>query len=166
MSSRPQSQRDPAEDDAVLHFVEKFALMLTDAGMPRMPARALAALLVAHDGGMTAADLARTLRISPAAVSGAVRYLIQVGMAQRGRRPGERRDHYFIDDDTWYSSVGQRDQLYQALCDTLDEGVEAVGRDTVRGRRIAEIRDFFRFLAKEMPLLVERWLEQRRSTSP
>lgn len=166
MSSRPQSQRDPAEDDVVLHFVEKFALILSDAGMPRMPARALSALLVAHDGGMTAADLARTLRISPAAVSGAVRYLTQVGMAKRGRRPGERRDHYFIDDDTWYSSISQREQLFQALCDTLDEGVEAVGRDSVRGHRISEIRDFFSFLAKEMPLLVERWLEHRRSPAP
>ncbi|MFD2418320.1 GbsR/MarR family transcriptional regulator [Amycolatopsis pigmentata] len=163
MSSRPQSQRDPAEDDAVLHFVEKFALILADAGMPRMPARVSAALLVAHDGGMTAGDLARTLQISPAAVSGAVRYLIQVGMAKRGRRPGERRDHYFIDDDTWYSAITQREQLFQALCDTLDEGVAAVGRDSVRGHRVSELRDFFRFLAKEMPLLVERWQEQRRS---
>jgi predicted transcriptional regulator len=165
MSSRPQSQRDPAGEDAVLRFVEKFALLLTDAGMPRMPARVFSAILAAQGDGMTAADLAETLKISPAAVSGAVRYLIQVRMVERGRRPGERRDHYFIGDDTWYSTVGERDKLFQTLADALDEGAEAVGVETLSGRRLAEIRDFYRFLGKEIPLLVHRWLELRAKES-
>src|SRR5437763_11101201 len=161
--SQPQPDRDDRDRDAaVLRFVEKFALILTNAGMPRMPARVFSALLVA-DGGMTAAGLADRLRISAAAVSGAVRYLTQVNMVERGRTPGERRDHYFVRDDTWYSTVTERDQLYQALCDVLDEGTGAVGTDTACGRRLAEIRDFFKFLAEEMPLLVERWREQQRS---
>jgi DNA-binding transcriptional regulator GbsR (MarR family) len=145
--------------------VEKFALLLTDAGMPRMPARVFSAILAAQDGGMTAADLAETLKISPAAVSGAVRYLIQVRMVERGRRPGERRDHYFIGDDTWFSTVGERDKLFQTLADALDEGAEAVGAETVSGRRLAEIRDFYRFLGKEIPQLVHRWMELRAKRS-
>lgn len=163
MSSRPQSQRDPAERDAVLHFVEKFALLLTDAGMPRMPARVFTLLLAEDEAGLTAAELAEALTISPAAVSGAVKYLIQVGLAERGRRPGERRDHYFIDDHTWYSSVGDRNKLYQTLCDALDEGVQAVGPDTARGQRLGETRDFFKLLARELPLLVDRWLRERKA---
>src|SRR2546423_66686 len=117
MSPRPQSQRDPAEDDAVLNFVEKLALALNNVGLPRMPARVFSTLLVAPEAGMTASDLAETLQISPAAVSGAVRYLIQVVMAQRGRRPGERRDHYYIGEDMWYETVGSRDQMYHSLAD-------------------------------------------------
>ncbi|WP_027941245.1 GbsR/MarR family transcriptional regulator [Amycolatopsis taiwanensis] len=165
MSSRPQSQRDPATDDAVLHFVEKFALLLTDAGMPRMPARVFSLLLTVDGAGLTAAGVAEALNISPAAVSGAVKYLMQVSMVQRGRRPGERRDHYFIGDDAWYHTLGDRDKMFQTLCDTLDEGVQAVGPDTVRGRRLAETRDFFSFLAVEMSRLVERWLQQREAES-
>lgn len=165
MSSRPKSQRDPAERDAVLHFVEKFALLLTSAGMPRMPARVFSLLLSEDEAGLSAAELAEALSISPAAVSGAVKYLVQVDMAERGRRPGERRDHYFIADDTWYSTIGDRDKLYQTLCDVLDEGVQAVGPDTARGHRLADTRDFFRFLARELPLLVERWLREREAGS-
>lgn len=156
---------DSAGDDAVLSFVEKFALLLTDAGMPRMPARVFSLLLVAERPGMTAGALAEALTISPAAVSGAVKYLVQVGLVERGRRPGERRDHYFIGDDTWYSGLGGRDKLYQALVEALDEGVEAVGPDTTRGRRLAETRDFFSFLAKEMPRLIARWLQERKAGS-
>ena len=43
--------------------------------MGRMPARAFAAILAADDGRRTAAELAELLEVSPAAVSGAVRYL-------------------------------------------------------------------------------------------
>ncbi|HKS44628.1 MAG TPA: MarR family transcriptional regulator [Amycolatopsis sp.] len=165
MSSRPQSQRDPAEDDAVLRFVEKFALLLTNAGMARMPARVFSALLVAGSDGMTAAELAEMLQISPAAVSGAVRYNMQLNMIERGRRPGERRDHYFIGDEQWYYTVGHRDVLFRTLCDALDEGVQAVGPNTDRGRRLAETRDFFNFLAKELPMLVERWRQHWEAKS-
>ena len=68
--------------------------------MARMPARVFAAILTADDGRCTAAELAGTLGVSPAAVSGAVRYLMQLGLVRRERDPGERRDHYRISSDT------------------------------------------------------------------
>src|SRR5215211_9206123 len=76
------------DDEAVRRFVERFALDLAEAGMPRMPARVFAAILSAHDGRCTAADLAGALRVSPAAVSGAVRYLAQLGLVRRERSRG------------------------------------------------------------------------------
>ena len=47
--------------------------MLAEAGIARMPARVFAALLVTESGSLTAAELARQLHVSPAAVSGAAR---------------------------------------------------------------------------------------------
>jgi hypothetical protein len=38
-----------------------------------------------------------------------------------------------------------------------------VGQDTPAGQRLLETRDFFLFLAKELPLLVDRWREQREA---
>ena len=46
--------------------------------MQRMPARVFAALLASDDGALTSAELGEQLQVSPAAVSGAVRYLAQV----------------------------------------------------------------------------------------
>jgi DNA-binding transcriptional regulator GbsR (MarR family) len=74
-----------------------------------MPARVFVALLVSDDGRRTAAELAEMLKVSPAAISNAVRYLQQVRLAVREREPGERRDHYRLYDDTWYEAVTQRD---------------------------------------------------------
>jgi predicted transcriptional regulator len=131
-----------------------------------MPARVFAATLASQQGSLTAGELTEVLQISPAAVSGAVRYLAQVGLLHRERRPGERRDHFFIGNDFWYEVVGEKDQLYRALSDALDEGLAAVGPDTLAGRRIAETRDFFNYLSKELPLLVERWRRRRVTANP
>lgn len=152
-----------SDENAIGSFVEKFALALTHEGLQRMPARVFAALLATPKGRLTAAELAETLQISPAAVSGAVRYLTQVGMIHRGREPGARRDHFSIGDDQWYEIVGKKDNAYLRLADVLDEGVAAVGTGTDAAERIAETRDFFEFLAKEMPLLVQRFADERRA---
>ena len=97
-------------DDAA-RFVERFGAMLEEGGVPRMPARVFAALLATDSGRLTAAELAEQLRISPAAVSGAVRYLIQVGLVTREREPGSRRDVYALHHDLWYEAIVNREPL-------------------------------------------------------
>jgi len=49
-----------------------------------MAVRVFVALLVSDDGRRTAAELAEMLRVSPAAVSNAVRYLQQVRLVAGG----------------------------------------------------------------------------------
>ena len=77
------TQRDPEQ---VRAFVEHLALVFTDWGFPRMPSRVLITLMAADEEALTAAELAERLDVSPAAISGAVRYLIHIGMLQRCRR--------------------------------------------------------------------------------
>jgi predicted transcriptional regulator len=77
-----------------------------------MAARVFVALLVSDDGRRTAAELAEMLRVSPAAVSNAVRYLQQVRLVAREREPGERRDHYRVySGDTRYEVITRRDEM-------------------------------------------------------
>src|SRR6266540_1717870 len=128
------------DDEAVRRFVERFALDLVEAGMTRMPARVFAAIIIADDGRLTAAELAERLHVSPAAISGAVRYLTQVRMLARDREPGERRDHYRVTTETWYEAIAQRDQLVARWEDDLAEGVKAVGPDSPAGIRLEETR--------------------------
>jgi DNA-binding transcriptional regulator GbsR (MarR family) len=152
---------DPVEqssgDEAVRRFVERFALLLTEAGMPRMPARVFACVLAEDEGQLTAGELAERLGVSPAAISGAVRYLTQVGMLDRHREPGERRDHYRLRDDLWYEIYAYRGEMLRRWERALVEGVELLGTDRPAGRRIEETREFFAFLREELPALMERW---------
>ena len=155
----PGGERD---DDAVARFVERFALTFSEAGVPRMPARVFSALLVSDEGRRTAAELAENLKVSPAAVSNAVRYLTQAGLVAREREPGERRDHYRIHGgDTWYEVTIRREAMLERWQEDLREGIRAVGAGTPAGRRLEETRLFYQFVHEETPRLLERWREFR-----
>jgi len=147
--------------EAVARFVERFAAGLTDAGMPRMPARVFAALLVTDSGQRTAAELAEQLHSSAGAISGAVRYLTQTQLVDRERVPGSRKDHYRVRDDVWHVATVRRDDNLRRWQSALADGIAAVGADTPAGARLAETQEFFAFLQQEMPALVERWQEHR-----
>jgi DNA-binding transcriptional regulator GbsR (MarR family) len=150
-------------DDAILRFVERFALALTEAGWPRMPARVFACLLCEDSGWLTAGALASRLRVSPAAISGAVRYLVQIGLVSRDREPGARTDHYRIEDDAWYEAITRRNDALVRWDAALAEGVKVVGADAPAGRRLAESREFFAFLHDELVRMMERWRQSKRS---
>jgi MarR family protein len=154
------------DDDDVLRFIEQFALLLTDGGIPRMPARVFACVLAEDAGQLTAGELAERLRVSPAAISGAARYLIQVGLLVKAREPGARRDHYRLADDLWYEVLTDRETLLRRWEAGLGEGAALLGPDTPAGRRLEETRAFFAFLRGELAPMMARWREQRRDAGP
>ena len=147
--------------DAVARFVERFGSALEEGGVPRMPARVFAALLATDSGRLTAAELSERLQISPAAVSGAVRYLIQANLLSREREPGSRRDVYRLHNDVWYEAIVNREPLLSRWQRAIEDGVEAVGQDTPAGLRLSETAEFFAFLQAEMPAMLARWRAQR-----
>ena len=159
MVPRASSTRDP---DVVSQFVEKFAAVLTETGFPRMPARLFAALLASDSGTMTAPELAGLLRISPAAISGAVRYLTQVNLVSREHAPGSRREHYRVHSDVWYEAMARRDRVLSRCEQSLRDGIELLGRDTGAGARMAETLAFFEFIQAELHSLLDRWRERKR----
>ncbi|MCX5304735.1 MarR family transcriptional regulator [Streptomyces sp. NBC_00160] len=148
---------DARDGDAVSRFVERFAAQLTEAGMQRMAARVFAQLLASDGGAMTSAELGEALRISPAAVSGAVSYLTQVNMVSREREPGSRRDRYVLHNELWYETFTRRDQVLTLWEKTLREGAATLGTDSPAGARVAETAAFFEFMQGEMLGLMDRW---------
>jgi len=148
------ADRDP---DQVRAFVEHLALVFTDWGFPRMPSRVLITLMAADEEALTAAELADRLDVSPAAISGAVRYLIHIGMLQRVPTPGSRRDGYRLPLDPWYESASLRDGYMSQVVASSTEGVAALGAETAAGRRIGRMRDFFVFVHAELGDLLAKW---------
>ncbi|MEV5433870.1 MarR family transcriptional regulator [Streptomyces sp. NPDC052701] len=158
MTERKAAARDP---EAVSRFVEHFAAQLVEAGLPRMPARVFAALLASDTGALTSAELGEQLRISPAAVSGAVRYLAQLHMLSREREPGSRRERYRVHSDQWYEALTNREAIIKRWEDALREGVAGLGADTPAGRRLTETLAFFEFIERDLTGMMERWRAHR-----
>jgi DNA-binding transcriptional regulator GbsR (MarR family) len=150
-----------AIQDAADRFIERMGGALTDAGLARLPSRVFSALVVDDDGRMTAAELAERLQVSPAAISGAVKYLAQIGFLHRERERGSRRDVYAVDDDAWHQAIMRRDQTYRPMLNALDDALEGLDAGTSPHHRLAIMREFLSFVNDEMVGIAERWLERR-----
>jgi predicted ArsR family transcriptional regulator len=148
-----------ARDEQALRMaVEKSAATLTAAGFPKMPARLLMTLLVADEGGLTAAELAETLGVSAAAVSGGVRYLQNLGVAHRVAQHGSRRDRYELVEDAWYTTALKNSPLYATLASLAESVLDALGTPgSAAAVRVQDMADFYRFLEVRMPQLLEEW---------
>ena len=143
--------------DPMFGYIERFTSVMVAAGMPPMPSRVFVALMVTDSGRLTAAELAEMLRISPAAVSGAVRYLIQLGLVHKERVPGSRRDYYRMPGTMWDDLLRMRDQVMSRWAALVREGIDLVGPDTAAGARLAEQAAFLEFATREMAGLLTRW---------
>jgi hypothetical protein len=153
-------------NETLLRYIERFALLLRESGMPPMPARVFAYALANDTDRYTAAELAEGLRVSPAAISGAVRYLVQVGLLARDRKPGTVGGLYRLyDDDVWYQIYRSQLGSLRRYQEMAAEGVVIVGADTPGGRRLRETSEFFGFLSDEYPEVMERW-HARGSAEP
>ncbi|HKU11770.1 MAG TPA: MarR family transcriptional regulator [Sinomonas sp.] len=140
---------------------ETSAAVLAAAGFPKMPARALMALVVSEEGWLTAAELGEVLGASPAAVSGAVRYLQTVGFVHRVSQPGSRRDRYALPDNAWYVASLRQNPVYERLADLADATAAALPEDSGARGRVSEMASFYRFLMSRLPELLDEWEQAR-----
>ena len=148
--------KEPSRE-AVSQFVERFAGVLANSGVPTMSARVMGAMLVSPTGTMTAAELAESLRISQPAVSGAVRQLLQVAFISRERLPGSRKDHYRIRDDVFAAILERRNQALGEWESTSRSGAALFGEDSPVRHRLTEAADFFAFIHADMDQLIKNW---------
>ena len=150
------------------HAAEHLALVLSDHGLQRMTARVLATLLFTEQPSVTMGELAERLEASSGAISGAIKMLTSVGLAERVPVPASRRDHYRLRDDAWAVLYTNQNAVISAMQAAAEVGISATGHDSLAGRRLTEMRDFYAFLLDEIPALLDRWHQQSvpRSTGP
>jgi DNA-binding MarR family transcriptional regulator len=144
----------PAE---ISQFVERFAGVLANSGVPTMSARVMARMLVSPTGTMTAAELAESLKISQPAVSGAVRQLIQVSFITRERLPGSRKDHYRIRDDVFAAILERRNNALGEWESSVLSGVDLFGPESVVGQRLTANAEFFAFIREDLNQMIKNW---------
>lgn len=153
-------------DDRHGEFIEEVGVLLSDMGLPRMGAKAFAALLTAPEEGLTARELAERISASPAAISGAIRMLTQFKMVRRSRRPGERADRYTIGENFWEEAITAEMQAYGPMIATIERALDHLTLSPAARDRMTETRDFLQFFTDEMPRLIALWNESRRQPLP
>jgi DNA-binding transcriptional regulator GbsR (MarR family) len=139
---------------------EQLALVLANHGMQRMTARVLATLLFTEQPTVTAVELADRLQASSGAISGAIRMLTSVGLAERVPAPASRRDHYRLRDNAWAVLFTNQNEVIRAMQAAAEAGIKATESHSVARERLTQMHDFYAFLLDEIPALLDRWRQQ------
>src|SRR3954447_5793141 len=145
--------------------VERLGRVLEESGVPRMPARGFAYILAEESDRYTAADLAEGLQVSPAAISGAVRYLTQTHLVVKERRPSGRGDLYrVVDGDVWGTIMTARLPLMDHYVASLEKAVDLLEPGSPGRARVEETRDYFTFAREGLSDLADRWAKYHAET--
>ncbi|OLV18003.1 hypothetical protein BOO71_0007066 [Deinococcus marmoris] len=156
MSDTPQVPASFAPTAESGQFMERAGLLFEMVGMPRAAGRVLGALLVAPSGGLTPAELAASLQASRASLSGAIKYLTLMGLAERAPNPGERADRFRVRPNAWATLTEQGNRKLQTLHDLAAEGLRALpqGADATPLR---EMERFYGHWLRLFPAVLEEW---------
>ncbi|MER6912437.1 helix-turn-helix domain-containing protein [Streptomyces sp. NPDC000594] len=146
--------RDPRLVDEV--DAQSMELMV-QAGLPPMMARVLAALFTTDSGSLTAAQLVRRLRVSPASVSKAVGYLDGQALIRRERDPHSRAERYVIDDDVVFQSIvaGARNQT--RIAEACGIAARKLGTTTPAGARLENTSRFLLHVLDDLVRSARHW---------
>ncbi len=150
-------QKDASE------FADALGTYMEVTGQPRLAGRLMGWLLVCDPPEQSALELATSLGVSRSAVSAVTQHATRMGVLERVAVPGTREVHYRIAEDAWAQVARGNIPLMQSVRRAADRALESLSsREPGKNRRLAEMRDMYAFIEREIPVLLERWEEQQR----
>lgn len=144
-------------------YVESFGLYWEQAGLPRMAGRILSWLLICDPPHQTMHQLTEALQASKSSISTGTRMLIQMGIIERLSIPGQRRDHYRVVPDSWSHIMEEKaKKQFTELRRLSERGLALLdGASPARRQRLEEMRDYYVFMEREFPLILDHWRAHR-----
>jgi DNA-binding MarR family transcriptional regulator len=131
-------------------YAELFAETMVETGLPRMASRVLAYLYTADSPSLTAGELVRELKVSPASISKAISYLESLELVRREPDPAKRHEHYLIAEDIWVQAWRTSARANANWAGVAGKGAELFDPATPAGERLDRMSQFFRQLSDDM----------------
>jgi DNA-binding transcriptional regulator GbsR (MarR family) len=150
--------------DAESEFVEAMGRFLGSVGMTPMAGRMWAWLLICDPPEQTAADLADALHASRGAISGTARLLTAAGMVRRTTKRGDRREYFSAPPGAFVALIRSAESSYGRIRELAEQGLAASRDHPPAARaRLQEVHDFYAFVEREVPTLIERYFARRET---
>jgi hypothetical protein len=146
-------------------FVEELGTFFELVGFSRMAGRVWGFLLVSEEPEVSAADLADGLAASGGSISTATRALLRGGMIRRVRRPNQRRAYFTLDAEAVPRAMTQRLAVVSSMVALAARGLEVFGDSALVRTRLEELHDFYAWMERELPVLMERWQQERGAST-
>jgi DNA-binding transcriptional regulator GbsR (MarR family) len=141
-------------------FAEDVGRVFEGFGIARMAGRVLGWLLICDPPRQSSADLIAALGATKGSISTATRMLQAAGLIDRVAVPGRRGDAFELRPDAFHQAHDQLGTM-RIFRELMERGLNVLGDPrTPRAARLRRTRDFYAYLEREFPALVQRFLDQ------
>ncbi|MCB2175525.1 MAG: MarR family transcriptional regulator [Actinomycetales bacterium] len=141
----------------ISEFIEEAGLYFEGLGLSRTAGRIMGWLLAGDVDGADAPLLCEELGVAKSSVSVALRRLEQIGLVERFRVAGHRRDRFRLTEDVFGRAFRAQMSAFGTFTALAERGLAVVGDDPVRRRRLENMRDMYAFMARRFPQLLDEW---------
>lgn len=149
-------------DEKLAAYVEEVALFWEGFGMPRIAGRIIGLLLVCDPPHRSAAELEEELGVSKSSVSTMIRLLLASGTLERVALPGDRATYYALAPDSLERKFEGRLASMVGFEALAERGLTLLaGEPCERLERLRLVHAMYGFMAREVPLLLEKWRQER-----
>ena len=142
-------------------YAEEMGLYFEWRGIGRSAGKILGWLLICDPPEQSMDDICDGLGLAKSTVSPALRFLIGSRMIEKISLPGIRRDYYRMTPNFWITVMHASMEEFTRMLTIAEKGL-ALLEDEPPARRaqMEQMRDFYAFIMREMPALMERWQEE------
>jgi DNA-binding transcriptional regulator GbsR (MarR family) len=141
-------------------FAEDVGRVFEGFGVSRMAGRVLGWLLICDPPRQTSGDLIAALGATKGSISTATRMLEAAGLADRIAVPGRRGDAFELRPEAFHQAHDQLGTM-RVFRELMERGLAVLGDEkSPRADRLRRTRDFYAYLEREFPALVQRFLDQ------
>lgn len=145
-------------------LIERLGVCHQQQGLPPAESRIMSLLLVADATELTFEQITDTLQISKSATSTALNTLQAVEKVIYSTRPGDRKRYFSSNLLSWKQNCLSGVNKMFAVQQILNEVLELRTPETPEfNTALGELIEFMDYMRTEMPLLFQRWLEQKQN---
>lgn len=137
-------------------YAEDAALVLEGMGLTRAYGKVLGWLLICDPPAQSGTEIAEALGLSKGSVSAGLRVLESTRLVRRVAVPGRRGSFYEMEPEAFLKAAGsEKLVIFRSL---MEAGLKVIGGDDAPGAdRLRMTRDFYVFMEREIPLVIERF---------
>lgn len=144
-------------NEAKQRYIEDAGLLFEKFGLTRMAGRAFGYLIVCDKDHVSFNDIMEALQASKGSVSGSMKQLTQIEMAEAITLPGDRKTYYRISKMQIGDILRKRVQQFRLLGELFNRGKETKERTDDVSKWLTEASTFYDWAGEEVDAIIKEW---------
>lgn len=149
--------------DQKREIIERIGVYYEKKGLQPVVGRVIGLLMVAEPAEASFEEIQGELKVSKSAVSTALTFMQGKGTVEYRTKPGERKRYFRLKMKDWKAELKKEFDEVLNMEGLIKEIIELKeDKESDFCCRLLEMKDFFKFMKEELPLLLQRFESSRK----